>query len=147
MGSNAIFCDIVHFQGSDLYFYGLFVQIDAHAAREKITGLPREELPSVWAVLREGWYYLFAFFLLVFMLLILKREVLAPYYATPVLIIINQITSPNDRWGLKELLKFFESLGRLFAELVAILAGIGLYSRDEHTAYFKLARAIDDPGF
>lgn len=111
---------------SILYFYGLFVQIDAHAAREKITGMPREELPSVWEALREGWYYLFAFILLVFMLLVLKREVLAPYYATPVLIIINQIASPKDRWGIKELYGFFESLGRLFAELVAILAAIGL---------------------
>ena len=108
-----------------LYFFGLFVQIDSHAARTGIAGLPREELPSVRETLREGWHYLIAFALLVFMLLILKREVLAPYYATPVLILLNQIKKSN-RWGWAELLGFIDSLGKLFSELIAILAGVGL---------------------
>ncbi len=111
---------------SFLYFFGLFVQIDARAAQEKIEGLDRAELPSLAKTLKSGWYYLFAFALLVYLLLFLRREMLAPYYAAPVLILINQFASPETRWGWKELLAFFDTLAKLFAELVGVLAGIGL---------------------
>ncbi len=111
---------------SFLYFLGLFVQIDARAAQEKIEGLDRAELPSLSKTLKSGWYYLFAFALLVYLLLYLRREMLAPFYATPVLILINQFASPETRWGWKQLLGFFDTLAKLFAELVGVLAGIGL---------------------
>jgi TRAP transporter 4TM/12TM fusion protein len=111
---------------SVLYYAGLFMQIDSHAAREKIKGLSRAELPSLMATLKEGWYYIFAFALLIFMLLVLKREALAPYYATPVLILINQIIPSDTRWKWRDLMRFIDSLGQMFAELIAILAGVGL---------------------
>ena len=111
---------------SFLYFLGLFIQIDARAATEKLKGLDKKELPSLSQTLRDGWYYVFAFGLLVYLLLFLRREMLAPFYATPLLILINQIFSPKTRWGIKELLSFIDSLTKLFAELVGVLAGIGL---------------------
>ena len=83
---------------SFLYFFGLFIQIDARAATEKLKGLDKKELPSLSQTLREGWYYIFAFGLLVYLLLFLRREMLAPFYATPLLILINQIFSPKTRW-------------------------------------------------
>ena len=109
-----------------LYYYGLFVQIDAYAASHNLKGMPRAELPSVRQTMREGWYYLFAFGALIFMLLVMKRETVAPYYATPLLIIINQVCSKQYRWGMKELLGFIDELGALFANMVAILAAVGL---------------------
>jgi len=111
---------------SFLYFFGLFIQIDARSATEKLKGLDKKELPSLSQTLREGWYYVFAFALLVYLLLFLRREMLAPFYATPLLILINQIFSPKTRWGIKEFLSFIDSLTKLFAELVGVLAGIGL---------------------
>lgn len=109
-----------------LYYCGLFLQIDCHAARAKIKGLPRAELPSVMQTLKEGWYYVFAFALLIFMMLVLKREALAPYYTTPVLLIINQLVPSDTRWKWKDLLGFLDSLRTMLAELIAILAGVGL---------------------
>ena len=47
-----------------LYFYGLFMQIDAYAARNKLEGLPREELPSLGKVFKEGWYFIAVFVVL-----------------------------------------------------------------------------------
>lgn len=111
---------------SALYFFGLFVQIDAMAARENIQGLPAEELPSVRQTFKEGWYYIFVFALLIYMLLVMRREALAPYYATPLLIALNQILSKKHRWGWKEVGAFIDSLGSLFANLVAILAAVGM---------------------
>jgi TRAP transporter 4TM/12TM fusion protein len=109
-----------------LYFMGLFFQIDARAARDGLTGLPRKELPSLKLTLKEGWHHIFAILLLIFMLLVMRRENLAPYYATAVLLVINQIVSKKDRWGQRELLRFFDSTARLFATLAATLAAVGM---------------------
>ena len=111
---------------SALYFFGLFVQIDAMSGKEKLAGMPEEELPKVGQTIKEGWYYIFAFAVLIYMLLVLRREALAPYYATPLLILLNQFFSKKHRWGWADLGRFFDSLGSLFANLVAILAAVGL---------------------
>ncbi len=108
-----------------LYFYGLFVQIDAYAARNNIHGLPKEELPKVFTTLKEGWYYVFAFFLLIYLLVYLHRESHAPFYATGVLLLLSQIRT-DTRMDLKKFLAFLESIGKLLAELVAVLAAVGL---------------------
>src|SRR5690606_35727743 len=42
-----------------LYYFGLFVQIDAYAARHNLRGLPREELPSLRETFAKGWHYIF----------------------------------------------------------------------------------------
>ena len=75
---------------SILYFFGLFVQIDAYAARNDIKGLPKSELPSVKKTISEGWYYIFGFLLLVYLLIYLKREAHAPFYATVALLALSQ---------------------------------------------------------
>ncbi len=110
---------------SILYYFGLFMQIDAYAARNHLKGLPAKELPSIKKVLKEGWYFIFVFVMLILMLLYMQREAQAPYYATATLLIINQIVKIH-RWNYEKLLHFIESVGRLFAELAGILVAIGL---------------------
>ena len=108
-----------------LYYLGLFLQIDAYSARYGLKGLPAEELPPIGKVMRDGWYFVFVFVMLVVMLLYLQREAQAPYYATAVLLIINQMVKQH-RWSFKRFLEFIDGVGRLFAELAAVLAGVGL---------------------
>ena len=110
---------------SILYFFALFVQIDSYSARMEMPGLSRDDLPKIGETLRAGWYFIIVFVLLIFMLLYLKREVLAPFYATVLLIAINQITS-SQRWRLPELKDFVLSTGKLLTEITALLAGVGL---------------------
>lgn len=110
---------------SVLYFLGLFVQIDGYAARNNLTGLDRKDLPRVSDALAQGWYYLVVFGLLIFMLLYLKQEALAPYYATALLLVINQLL-PRNRWKWRDLLEFVTAVGRILIELMGILMGIGL---------------------
>ncbi|MBT6140347.1 MAG: TRAP transporter fused permease subunit [Rhodospirillaceae bacterium] len=107
-----------------LFYLGLFLQIDAYAARSGLKGLPRDEMPKLGTVIKQGWHYIFAFGLLVFMLLELKREAQAPFYATAMLIASNQIF--GQRWGWKQVIDFVYDIGKILAELVAILAAIGL---------------------
>ena len=108
-----------------LYYLGLFLQIDAYAARYELKGLPKEELPTIAQVMREGWYFVAVFIMLIVMLLYMQRESQAPYYATATLLIINQLAK-SHRWNKDDLQLFLEGIGKLFAELAAILAGVGL---------------------
>ncbi len=108
-----------------LYYFGLFLQVDAYAARHGLKGIPREELPRLWDAIKEGWYYAFAIVLLIFMLLVMKRESHAPFYATLLLLALNQAFN-RERWGWGTLVRFLEVNGKTFVELVGILAGCGL---------------------
>jgi TRAP transporter 4TM/12TM fusion protein len=108
-----------------LYYFGLFMQVDAYAARHGLKGLPRAELPPLWKTVKEGWYYLFVIALLVYMLLVMKRESHAPFYATVLLLVLNQLFS-KERWTWATVGRFLDLNGRTFVELVGILAGCGL---------------------
>jgi TRAP transporter 4TM/12TM fusion protein len=108
-----------------LYYFGLFMQVDAYAARHGLKGLPREELPRLWDTVKEGWYFVLVIALLVFMMLVMKRESHAPFYATVLLLVLNQLFN-RERWTWATAAKFLELNGRTFAELVGILAGCGL---------------------
>lgn len=108
-----------------LYYFGLFMQVDAYAARHGLAGLPRSELPRMLDTLKEGWYFVLVIVLLVFMMLVMKRESHAPFYATVLLLVLNQLFN-KDRWRAATVVKFLEVNGRTFAELVGILAGCGL---------------------
>ncbi len=108
-----------------LYYFGLFLQVDAYAARHGLKGLPRSELPKLWTTFKEGWYYAFVIALLIFMLLVMKRESHAPFYATALLLVLNQLFN-RERWSMATVWKFLELNGKTFAELIGILAGCGL---------------------
>ena len=108
-----------------LYFFGLFVQVDAYAARKGLVGTPREELPSVSDTMKQGWFYLAAFAVLIFLLVYLQREAVAPFYATGMLLVLNQVF-PSHRWNMEEAGAFLVATGKLLMELLTIMAGVGL---------------------
>ena len=109
-----------------LFYAGLFMQVDSYAARHGLKGIPRSELPKVMDTIKDGWYYIFVIALLIVMLLYFKRESHAPFYATALLLVLNQLFSRETRWTFTTINKFFEVNGRTFVELVGILAGCGL---------------------
>ena len=108
-----------------LYFFGLFVQVDAYAARKGLVGTPRDELPSVSETMKQGWFYIAAFAVLIFLLVYLQREAVAPFYATGMLLVLNQLF-PSHRWNMKETAAFLVATGKLLMELLTIMAGVGL---------------------
>lgn len=109
---------------SVLYFFGLYMQIDAYAARKKLSGLPREELPKLGTVFKEGWYFIAVFISLIWMLVYMQREAVAPFYATALLLVINQFT--KHKLDLDRFMQLVATMGKLLAELAGILAAIGL---------------------
>jgi len=108
-----------------LYYFGLFAQIDAYAARRGLKGLAPQELPSIGQALHEGWTYLFVFALLIFMMVALRQDTLAPFYATGLLLVINQLLR-RHRFTWRSAAGLVVAVGRALAELVAVLLGVGL---------------------
>lgn len=110
---------------SILFYFGLFTQIDAYAGRRGLRGIPRPELPRLLATLRAGWLYVSVFALLIFMLVGLRREISAPFYATALLLLVNQLL-PRHRLDLKRVGDLVVGVGTGLAELTAVLLGVGL---------------------
>ena len=54
----------------------------------------------------------------------MQREAVAPFYATALLLVINQFT--KHRLNVNKLLELVATMGKLLAELAGILAAIGL---------------------
>ncbi|WP_374301291.1 TRAP transporter permease [Ferrovibrio sp.] len=107
-----------------LFYFGLAMQIDAYSARLGLRGLRTEELPSLWQTLKDGWLYIAVFAVLVYLMINEQREATAPFVATALLLVINQIL-PRHRLNWPRLLDLGMATGRALAELVAILAGVG----------------------
>ena len=108
-----------------LYFFSLFVQIDSYAGRERLSGAPSEEIPTLFSVIKSGWHYLGAFALLIFLLLVLKQEAIAPYYASLALLALSFFSGDRKMSGSR-LFDLLISIGKLLVELIVILAGVGL---------------------
>lgn len=107
-----------------LFYFALMVQIDAYAARLGLAGMKREELPRLGPVMRDGWYFIPVFFALVFFMVQEQQEALAPFYATALLLVINQIL-PQHRMGWNEFVEFVAATGRALVELATLLLGVG----------------------
>ena len=107
-----------------LYYTALFIQVDAFAATNGIKGLRKEEIPSLKITIKEGWFYLFAFALLIWLLLYERLEEKAPFYASALLLFLATIRK-ETRFTYKKLLSLFEEIGRVLAELTGILVAIG----------------------
>jgi TRAP transporter 4TM/12TM fusion protein len=107
-----------------LFYIALVVQVDAYSARLGLRGLKQSELPKLGEVIKEGWFYIPVFALLIFLLVFLQDEALAPFYATALLLLINQLL-PQHRMSWAKLGDLAVSVARGLAELVAILMAVG----------------------
>ncbi|KZD12266.1 TRAP transporter permease [Oceanibaculum pacificum] len=107
-----------------LFYISLVMQIDAYSARRGLKGMPAHELPRARDAMKSGWLYILVFAVLVYFLLNEQQEALAPFYATGVLLVINQIL-PGNRMSWSRWIDFLVACARALAELVALLLGVG----------------------
>ncbi|KZL15481.1 Sialic acid TRAP transporter permease protein SiaT [Pseudovibrio axinellae] len=108
-----------------LFYVALLFQVDMYAARRGLKGLPRNETPPVWPVLKSGWPYLLSLAVLIFVLMGLRMEARAPYYASVVMLVATAF-SKQRRLTLSGAKRLLLDISQSVARLVAVLAGIGL---------------------
>lgn len=108
-----------------LYFLMLFLQIDLHAAKKNIHGFKDSDLPNFWTVLKDGWFFLGAILLMIFLLLVYRVTALAPFY-TIIFLFACAMLRKQTRLNAKKIVNFFYVSATTLGQLTAILAGVGL---------------------
>ena len=108
---------------SFLYYLGLLLQVDAYAARTGLKGMSPQEIPSVRSVLAKGWPFLTVLIFLVWGLLIMRWEYLAPWYASVLMIALSFLN--RDTWMTPErLIRTVRQIGELITQTAAIILPI-----------------------
>ena len=108
-----------------MFYAALLLQVDMYAARRGLMGLPREDLPPLWPVLKSGWPYLLSLAVLIFVLMGMRLEARSPYYASVVMLVATAFNRDTRlTWARAKALLL--DISSNIASLVAVLAGIGL---------------------
>jgi len=108
-----------------LFYIGLYVQVDGHAARLGLRGLIKDQVTTTTKDLKDGWFYLPTLVVLIYFLFILRWTGEAPYIAMAVMLGLAQIRK-KTRFSLESLLQFIENAGKSSAILLAIMSGAGM---------------------
>lgn len=109
-----------------LYYIALFIQVDLLAARNGIHGLPRNELPKLFPVLKRSATFVGPLAVLILLMFFLnRRHEEAGLMAALAALIIGFFT-PGVKIGGQEILKILTNSGRGMLEIAAItgLAGV-----------------------
>lgn len=108
-----------------LYYWGIYMQVDAYSAKKGLAGLSKSEIPNLLHVLKKGWPYLFSLFLLMFLITVMRNEAQAPFY-TIVFLLIVSIFDKENKMNLSKIKDVIYTSGRTIAEILGIIAGVGL---------------------
>lgn len=109
-----------------LFYLALLLQADNYAARNGLKGQPASEIPNLWDVVKSGWYYLFSLAMLIYMLIGLRLESHAPYYATLVLLLSSLIFGGKNRINLTGFIDMMLDAVKNIVAIIGILVGIGM---------------------
>jgi TRAP transporter 4TM/12TM fusion protein len=111
-----------------LYYAALFIQVDLESAKLGIMGAPRETLPSLWSVLREGWHFIIPFVVLVVGLLKFNLEAeFAALLGTGVLIVLALvIPHKGKRLSIRSAIGACVAAGGAVIDIIAITAIAGI---------------------
>ena len=107
-----------------LYYFGLLMQVDAYAGRVGLKGLPREEIPSLIKTLKEGWPFLVVLLFLLWGLLYMRWEKLAPWYASGLMILLS-FSHKETALTPRKMVDAFVLIGDLIVRTTAIIIPIG----------------------
>lgn len=111
-----------------LFYAALFIQVDLESAKLGILGQPRETLPSVWTVLRNGWHFVVPFVVLVGGLLWANMEAeYAALYATVTLVALAMtVKHKGRRMTLRQAISAVVSAGGAVIDIIVITAIAGI---------------------
>jgi TRAP transporter 4TM/12TM fusion protein len=108
-----------------LFYLVLLIQTDCYAARNGLRGVPRDQLPRFWRVLRSGWIYIISLGGLVYLLLATNAEAKSPFYIT--LLLLGTALIRARKTGLMgPVLNLIIETGKTIGLLVGVLAGVGM---------------------
>ena len=108
-----------------LYYLGIFFQIDGYAAQRGLRGTAKHLLPRARGALLQGWPYLGALAVLTILLFTTDSEAQVPYWVVAILLVIA-LVKPGVTFGPRQWLDMGVDVGKTLAQIVGIIAGVGL---------------------
>ena len=110
-----------------LFYVALLLQVDAYAAVNGLKGMDEADVPDLWETFKSGWFYIFSLVALVYMLVWLRLDLYAPYYAAGILIVCTFVFRKGDkRFNLTILRELIVDSTKIISNIIAILAGVGM---------------------
>lgn len=109
-----------------LYYSALFLQTDLYAVRQGLRGVAKEEVPPLLPTLAAGWYYIGAIVALTVLLLAFRIEAEAPFWVSLFLLFVAVVRRRTTGFDLRRFCGLVVDAGQAIAQLVALIAGIGL---------------------
>ena len=113
---------------SVLYYLAVFVQVDLEAAKNGIAPLPKERIPPIVRVLKEGWFFTLPYVVLVYALftLNLPAQEAAFWAAISVAVVSIVFGYKRHRITPRQLWDSIAGCGRASADIVVIGAMAGI---------------------
>ncbi|MEU5839815.1 TRAP transporter permease [Streptomyces diacarni] len=108
-----------------LYYLGIFLQVDGYAAKRGLKGTRKDLLPKFIASLVSGWPYISALGLLTAMLFFAGSESQVPFWVVGLLLVIA-LAKPSLKFGIIEFRDMMLDAGKTLAQIIGIIAGVGL---------------------
>ena len=109
-----------------LYYGTLLTQVDIEALSVGASGEPRENLPRVRDVLREGWYYIPPFAVLVVCMGVLKWSAESSIVYTLLALVLCTALSPGTRLTYRRFLDVLEGTAKGMVMVIPLCAAIGI---------------------
>jgi TRAP transporter 4TM/12TM fusion protein len=109
-----------------LYYVALFIQVDLLAARGGMAGLPRDQLPRLWPVLKRSAGFVVPLVVLILWMFVYNRRPEEAGLLAAVSGVVVGFLTPGVKLGPREFVKIFLGTGRSVLEIAAItgLAGV-----------------------
>jgi TRAP transporter 4TM/12TM fusion protein len=110
-----------------IFYVALLLQVDAYAAVNGLKGMDDADVPDLWKTFKSGWYYIFSLVALVYMLVWMRLDLYAPYYAAGILIVCSFVfRKGKERFNLDTLRELIIDSSKIISNIIAILAGVGM---------------------
>ena len=108
-----------------LYYWGIFLQVDAYSAKSGLRGMPKAELPKLGRTVVTGLPYIVALVGLVLLLVVMNNESQAPFWTIGFLLVC-MLFMKRFKLTPTSFLNFVYASGKTIAEIIGIIAGVGL---------------------
>jgi len=111
-----------------LYFIIVFVSVHLQAHKDGVSALPKSELPNIWSVLGQGWYYLLPMAALIYFLLVKTYPPgMAAMYALPFIFVVSFFSKNREHWLTPtRLIISFEDAVLRWVIVAAITGSVGI---------------------
>jgi TRAP transporter 4TM/12TM fusion protein len=109
-----------------LYYLGILFQVHLRAGKMGLMGLPREQLPKIWPVLKDKGHLLIPIFVLVYLFLATSWTVLLSAVVTIIVTIAVSMIRKSTRMSFKDLCDAFAEGARATVPVAIACACVGI---------------------